>query len=71
MESSLQRVVQGFSCRELFPHTGIDNDIRIYRHSYGKNDTGDARKGKGDVKRVQEAQIQEGEKNQRPPGDKS
>src|SRR5699024_8453233 len=60
VKSALQRVLHILSGRDFFPHPCNDNDVCIHSHSNGQNDSGNSRKGKSDVKCVQQHQHQSG-----------
>ena len=54
METGPAGMKQGGSVTDLLTDTGEDDDVRIDRHTDGKDDTGDTRKGKGDIKEVKD-----------------
>ena len=52
-ESTLDRCMNGKSCCDLFPDSGIDDNVGIHRHTNAQYDTCNTRKRKGDIKGIQ------------------
>ena len=57
-EAGPDRVQNRGTRRDLLADTGIDDDVRVNRHTDGEDDTGDTRKSQRQVKRVEQHQDQ-------------
>ena len=53
METALNSLLDILTCRNLFLNTREYDDIRIHRHTNGKNNTCNTRKCQRDIKQIQ------------------